>query len=52
MDRGAWQATVYEVARLGHDLMTKPPPTSGTNFGGSNLVISTKISRAQILSIS
>ena len=25
MDRGAWQATVYEVARVGHDLATKPP---------------------------
>ena len=26
MDRGAWQATVHGVARLGHDLATKPPP--------------------------
>ena len=26
-DRGAWQATVHGVARLGHDLATKPPPT-------------------------
>ena len=30
MDRGAWQATVHEVARvmrlLRHDLATKPPP--------------------------
>ena len=25
-DRGAWQATVYGVARVGHDLATKPPP--------------------------
>ena len=25
MDRGAWQATVRGVARVGHDLMTKPP---------------------------
>ena len=24
MDRGAWQATVYEVARVGHDLASKP----------------------------
>ena len=23
MDRGAWQATVYRVARVGHDLATK-----------------------------
>ena len=26
MDRGAWQATVPGVARVGHDLATKPPP--------------------------
>ena len=25
-DRGAWQATVHRVARVGHDLATKPPP--------------------------
>ena len=24
MDRGAWQATVHEVARVRYDLMTKP----------------------------
>ena len=24
MDRGAWQATVYGVARVGHDLASKP----------------------------
>ena len=23
MDRGAWQATVHEFARVGHDLVTK-----------------------------
>ena len=23
MDRGAWQATVHEITRLGHDLVTK-----------------------------
>ena len=23
-DRGAWQATVHEVIRVGHDLATKP----------------------------
>ena len=23
MDRGAWRATVHEVARVGHDLATK-----------------------------
>jgi len=26
LDRGAWWATVYGVARVGHDLVTKPPP--------------------------
>ena len=25
-DRGAWQATVHGVTRIGHDLVTKPPP--------------------------
>ena len=27
MDRGAWWATVHGVARVRHDLATKPPPT-------------------------
>ena len=26
IDREAWQATVHEVARVRHDLVTKPPP--------------------------
>ena len=26
MDRGAWQARVHGVARVGHDLVTVPPP--------------------------
>ena len=25
MDRGAWQATVHGIARVRHDLATKPP---------------------------
>ena len=25
MDRGDWQATGHGVARIGHDLLTKPP---------------------------
>ena len=30
MDRGAWQTTIHGVARVGHDLASKPlPPTSG-----------------------
>ena len=27
MDRGAWKATVHGIARVGHDLATKPPPS-------------------------
>ena len=27
IDRGAWWATVHGVARVGHYLVTKPPPT-------------------------
>ena len=26
MDREAWQATVHGVTRVGHHLVTKPPP--------------------------
>ena len=26
MDRGAWRAEVHGVARVGHDLVTKPSP--------------------------
>ena len=26
MDKRAWQATIHGVARVGHDLETKPPP--------------------------
>ena len=26
MDRGAWWATVHGITRVGHDLVTKPPP--------------------------
>ena len=29
MDREAWQATVHGVTRVGHDLVTKPPPEGG-----------------------
>ena len=27
MDRGAWRATVQGVAKVRHDIVTKPPPT-------------------------
>ena len=30
MDRGAWQATVLGVSRVGHNLSTKPPPPAIT----------------------
>ena len=32
MDRGAWQAIVHEVTRVGHDLVTKPPPPQSNKF--------------------
>ena len=41
MDRGAWWATVHEVARVRHNLVTKPPPTSGISHSGKHLKYST-----------
>ena len=35
MGRGAWQATVHGVARVGHDLATKPPPPPP--YGGKQI---------------
>ena len=36
MDRGAWQAIVHGVTRVGHDLVTKsPPPPSTIGSNGS-----------------
>ena len=32
MNRGAWRATVYGVARVAHDLATKPPPVPFHNI--------------------
>ena len=33
MDRGAWGATVHGVAKVGHDLVTKPPlPFNNSGF--------------------
>ena len=43
MHRGAWQATVHGVARVGHDLVTKPPPPP-TIFNQPSLSL-TEISR-------
>ena len=31
MGRGAWQATVHGVARVGHNLATKPPLCTDMN---------------------
>ena len=39
MGRGAWWATVPGVARVGHDLVTKPP-LSDSNLGSTNDLIS------------
>ena len=36
MERGAWWATVHGVARVGHDLATKPPP--GASFSSWHIV--------------
>jgi len=32
MDRGVWQATVHGVARVGHDLATKPPNSNNNKY--------------------
>ena len=43
MDRRAWQATVHRVARVGHDLGTKPPPPSVySKFDAGNSDFSTQ----------
>ena len=34
MDRGAWRATVHGIARVGLDLVTKPPPFPHLSFLG------------------
>ena len=34
MDRGAWWATVHGVARVGHNLVTKPPPHAKDTYFG------------------
>ena len=37
MDRGTWWATVHGVTRVGHDLVTKPPPEFAiTGFNNLN----------------
>ena len=43
LDRGAWQATVHGVTRLGHDLATKPPPPMKTiGLWASQMVLMAK----------
>ena len=37
MDRGAWRATVHGIARVGHNLATKPAPLNqGFEHSGSS----------------
>ena len=38
MDREAWQATVHEVARVRHDLATKPPTRKGMEISEGSQV--------------
>ena len=38
MERGAWWATVHGVAGVGHDLVTKPPPTPNLGADGDSSV--------------
>ena len=39
MGREAWQAIVLGVARVGHDLVTKPPPHSKTHSPCRNILL-------------
>ena len=47
MDRGACQATVHAVPRVGHDLATTPPPSYKTATIQSFLIQKTTISYSQ-----
>ena len=40
MDRGAWQATVHGIARVRHDLATKPNQAIPENFKVTKMKIS------------
>ena len=44
MDRGAWRAAVHGVARVGHDLATKPPPYLPNALSKRTLAISLLLS--------
>ena len=37
MNRGAWQAAIHGVARVGHNLATKPQPPPTPNFSFTHL---------------
>ena len=39
MDRGVWQATVHGVARVGHNLTTKPPLLVFRNYGSEFVTV-------------
>ena len=40
MDGGTWQATLHGVSKsVGHDLVTKPPPTETRLLGSSCFVL-------------
>ena len=43
MDRGAWQATVHGVARVGHDLVTKPSNSKRLHIPTRSSFISTSV---------
>ena len=50
MDRGAWQATVHGVPRVGQDLATKPPPSQrGRVKGISCHKVKTKLPITRVL---
>ena len=39
MDRGAWQATIRGIARVGHDLVTKPTSLEMKYYGLKLLIL-------------
>ena len=51
---GAWQATVHGVARVGHDLATKPPRRHSTQFHlfGWEVVLSLKVTQSEVITLS
>ena len=39
MNRGAWQARVHGITRVGYNLVTKPPPHRPENYMDSSAVV-------------